>query len=128
MIGCNVLVLLGSIAAAITTTIGGVIGANALIGLGGAGQLSYAITLEEPLPYKARGYIFCVVSIAALPVNAFGPVIAKAFAAEAAKKRRWCYYLNIVTTGIATIAFYLFYRPPLRCCMWASRLITSVSS
>lgn len=112
MIASNVLVLVGSLVAATTTAIEGIIAANCFIGLGGAAQLSYGITLAELVPHKARGYVSCVVFVAALPVNAFGPIVAKSLIAHTSQTWRWCYYLNIITTFCATVSFALFYHPP----------------
>jgi MFS family permease len=112
MITSTLIVLIGSIAAATTRSIDGIIAANALIGLGSAALLSYAITLAELVPYKARGYVSCLVFVAALPVNAFGPIVAKSFIAHTKQTWRWAYYLNIITTSCSGLLFFAFYHPP----------------
>ncbi|KAF9886959.1 hypothetical protein FE257_010700 [Aspergillus nanangensis] len=112
MLLSNVIVLIGSVTAATTTSIHGIIAANALIGIGSAALLSYAITLAELIPYKARGYVSCVIFITAMPTNAFGPIVAKSFIAHTRQTWRWAYYLNIITTGCALLLFAVFYHPP----------------
>lgn len=112
MIVGNSLGLVGGIIAATATRVNQVIGANVLIGIASAVQLTFPTIISELVANKHRPYGVAALFVASLPVGAFGPVIARAFVQNTERGWRWCYYINIMTTAITITLFYFFYHPP----------------
>ncbi|OBT94080.1 hypothetical protein VE01_07168 [Pseudogymnoascus verrucosus] len=95
----NSIALIGSIVCAIAPNVPALIAGETLVGIGAAVQLSYAFVVGEIVPTKYRflatGFVFCW----AIPTSGFAPVIS-------------IYYLLTALNAAATLAWYLFYRPP----------------
>lgn len=79
-----------------TNGINQLIGANVLIGLASAGQLSFNYMIGELVPVKHRGYAVAGIYLCAVPFFGFGPVIARIFIARTGPGWRWDYYLSII--------------------------------
>lgn len=110
--GANFVGLIGNIIAATATRIEVVIGGTALVAIAGAMQLLQPILLGELVPNKYRSYIVGAVWTTSLPFSAFGLVIARNFVLHTSAGWRWCYYLNIILTGLVCVLLLIFYHPP----------------
>jgi MFS family permease len=111
-VGGNAIGLIGTIVGATAQSVPTLIGANCLIGVAAAVQLSFAVVISELVPNKWRGYGIGALFFSSMPFAAFGPVIARSFILHIAAGWRWSYYLNIIVAGIATVLFFFFYHPP----------------
>jgi MFS family permease len=111
-IGGNVLGFIGTLMGGSAKEIKTLIGANCLIGIAGAVQLSFTFVIGELVPNKHRAYANGVLYCASTPFAVFGPVIARTFILHTSAGWRWCFYLNTITTGLAIILFYFCYHPP----------------
>ncbi|KAF9884304.1 hypothetical protein FE257_001882 [Aspergillus nanangensis] len=111
-IGGNGLAVIGSIIGATASNINALIGADVLLGLGGAIQISFTVAVSELVPNKVRGMVISALFFSSFEIACFGPVIGQALVANTAATWRWAYYLNIIVAAIAVICFYWFYHPP----------------
>ncbi|OAL44211.1 TRI12-domain-containing protein [Pyrenochaeta sp. DS3sAY3a] len=108
--GSSALALIGFGATA--QSINQLIGANVLIGLAAASQLSFTYVLGELVPIKDRFAVFCGLFIISFPVAGLGPYLSRLFIAHTGPGWRWNYYFSIIINGIATILWFLCYHPP----------------
>lgn len=76
------------------------IGANVLIGLSAATQLSFTYVLGELVPVKDRFAMFCGLFILSFPIAGLGPYISRLFIAHTGPGWRWDYYFSIIISKI----------------------------
>jgi len=79
------------------------IGANVLIGIAAAGQLSFNCVIGELVPVRHRGYALSLIFIFAIPFSGFGPYISRLFIAHTAKSWRWDYYLSVISMYLSSV-------------------------
>ncbi|KAK1976425.1 fungal trichothecene efflux pump [Colletotrichum cereale] len=106
------LALAGCIMAANANTINILIGANVLVGLGSATQVSFPYLISELVPmnfrYFASSYIYALL----IPVAGVAPVVATSLVANAPGGWRSCYYILIAINILALVCWVVFYHPP----------------
>ncbi|KAF1969675.1 MFS general substrate transporter [Bimuria novae-zelandiae CBS 107.79] len=88
-IGTAALSLIGCVVSATAQNVCALIAGKAIIGLGAAGQQSFATITGEIVPMKVR-HMSTVLSAG----------------------WRWCYYLMIILSFVSGLLFFLFYFPP----------------
>ncbi|CAI7580078.1 unnamed protein product [Penicillium manginii] len=104
--------LLGSIVGATAKNVNTLIGADVLMGLAGAVQISFTVAVSELVPNKVRPLAVSAIFFSSFEIACFGPVIGISLENGTKLTWRWAYYLNIIISGLAVLCFYLFYHPP----------------
>ncbi|KAN0088989.1 siderophore iron transporter [Hyaloscypha variabilis] len=112
IIGGQAFGLIGSIVCAKAKSINMVIGGTVFVGLSGAVANLYPLLVQELMPNKYRGYGQAAVTLAMVPTLGFGPLIARSLVTYTALSWRWCYWLNVIVTGLAIILLATCYFPP----------------
>jgi MFS family permease len=106
------LALIGCIVSATSKTVNVLIGANVLIGLGSATQVSFPYLISELVPmnyrYFASSYIYALL----IPVSGVAPVVATSLVANGPGGWRSCYYILIAINILALLCWTVFYHPP----------------
>ncbi|OQO02925.1 hypothetical protein B0A48_11208 [Cryoendolithus antarcticus] len=105
----NVVFLVGSLVAGLANSIGMLIAARAVQGIGGAGLLTLVdIVICDMFSLRTRGaYLGMIGGVWALAC-ALGPLIGGAFTQEASW--RWCFYINLPLDGIAFFIVLFFLK------------------
>ncbi|KAJ0167262.1 putative MFS-type transporter C16A3.17c [Colletotrichum tanaceti] len=111
-IGGNVVAFFGVVVCAVARNVETLIVGAAVYGLGETVQLSFNVAVGELVPNKYRPVALSLIFLTNAPVSAFGPFIARGFVKNPILGWRWCFYLNIITVGLAIVLLYLFYHPP----------------
>ncbi|EPE10416.1 trichothecene efflux pump [Ophiostoma piceae UAMH 11346] len=111
-IGLNIVALLGIIVCATAQNINALIVGAAVYGLGETAQLSFNVAIGELVPNKYRPMILSLIFLTNAPIAAFGPLIARKFIQIPSLGWRWCFYVNIICTGLAVVLLFFFYHPP----------------
>ena len=105
------LALIGCIIGATAKTVNVLIGANVLVGIGSATQVSSPYLISELVPmnyrYFASSYIYALL----IPVSGVAPVVATSLVAGPGGWRS-CYYILIAINVLALVCWSAFYRPP----------------
>lgn len=110
--------LLGSLLCAISRSMGMLIAARAVQGIGGGGAIVLPnICVSDLFSLKERGMYFGLLSGVWALASAVGPVIGGVFASRVSW--RWCFYINLPLGGIALAVLVFFLklhnpRTPLR--------------
>ncbi|KAL5319252.1 hypothetical protein ACEPPN_012302 [Leptodophora sp. 'Broadleaf-Isolate-01'] len=112
IIGGQAFGLIGSIICANAKSINMVIGGTVFVGLSGAVANLYPLLVQELMPNKYRGFGQAAVTLAMVPTLGFGPLIARSLVTYTALSWRWCYWLNVIVTGLAIILLAACYFPP----------------
>ena len=106
------LALIGCIIGATSKTVNVLIGANVLIGIGSATQVSFPYLISELVPmnyrYFASSYIYALL----IPVSGVAPVVATSLVANGPGGWRSCYYILIAINVLALLCWAAFYHPP----------------
>ena len=79
------------------------IGANVLIGLSAATQLSFTYVLGELVPVKDRFAVFCGLFLFSAPIAGLGPYFSRLFIARTAAGWRWDYYFSIIISRLMSL-------------------------
>lgn len=111
-IGGNGFAIVGSIVGATAKDVNALIGADVLLGLAGAVQISFTVAISELVPNKVRPIAVAAIFFSSFQFACFGPVIAPALVQGTQATWRWAYYLNIIVSCLAVVCFYFFYHPP----------------
>lgn len=126
-IGCSLLATIGCVVGSTAKDVNQLIGANVLIGLAAASQLSFSYTIGELVPIKHRGFILSFAFTSAAPFSAFGSYISRLFIVHTSAGWRWDYYVTIIISmlskldtkysanpkdALSTILYFIFYHPP----------------
>ena len=109
----NATFFIGSLIAALSTSIGMLIAARAIQGTGGGGLVSLVnICISDLFSLRSRGAYFGVIGGVWAVASAIGPVIGGAFTEYVSW--RWCFYINLPLDGLAfaIILFYLDLETP----------------
>ncbi|CAK7202067.1 hypothetical protein SEUCBS139899_004787 [Sporothrix eucalyptigena] len=112
MMFAQVLSLVGSIISARANTVNVVIGGTVLSAFAGGAQQLYPMLVQELVPNKYRFYSQAAITLSILPTIGFGTAIARAFVANEHMGWRWCYYLNVIVSGLSIVLLALCYFPP----------------
>jgi EmrB/QacA subfamily drug resistance transporter len=105
----NLIFLIGSLIAGISTSIGMLIGARVIQGIGGGGLVVLVYVCigdlfsmrERPKYYGFMGMVWAIAS-------GVGPVIGGAFTESVTW--RWCFYINLPLDGISLILLFVFLK------------------
>jgi len=95
-IGCSLLATIGCVVGGTAKNVNSLIGANVLIGMAAAGQLSFSYSIGELVPIKHRGFVLAIAFTAATPFSALGSYIGRLFVVYTAAGWRWDYYVAII--------------------------------
>ncbi|KAK2752229.1 trichothecene efflux pump [Colletotrichum kahawae] len=106
------LALIGCIIGATSKTVNTLIGANVLIGLGSATQVSFPYLISELVPMKYRYFASSYIYALLIPVSGVAPVVATSLVANAPGGWRSCYYILIAINVLALLSWAAFYHPP----------------
>ncbi|KAL4861698.1 fungal trichothecene efflux pump-domain-containing protein [Aspergillus spectabilis] len=87
-------------------------GRSALVRLAASVQTSPTFLLAELIPMKQRFLATGLMYLWVVPGTVFGPAISYGFLLHTAAGWRWVYYLLIISNGLATLCWTLFYYPP----------------
>jgi MFS family permease len=88
------------------------IGGTALVGIAGAVQLLLPVLMGELVANRQRPLLVGSVWTSSIPFSMFGPIIARLLVVHTSAGWRWCYYLNIIITGLVVVLLTIFYHPP----------------
>jgi MFS family permease len=108
----NGVALVGIIVCATTPNVNGLIIGAAVYGLGEAIQLSFGTAIGELVPNKYRPMALSFIFLTSAPIAVFGTVISRKFIENRNLGWRWCFYVNIIDTGLAIILLFFCYHPP----------------
>ncbi|OAG36933.1 copper-translocating P-type ATPase [Fonsecaea monophora] len=111
-VGGNTLGLVGAIVCSRASSITNLIGGNVLLGLAASVQTSIPFVMGELVPMKHRFLVTGLFYFFAIPCAVFGPAISYAFIEHTSAGWRWIYYMLIITNGVATTLWAIFYHPP----------------
>ena len=112
MIFAQILSLVGSIISARANSVNVVIGGTVLSAFAGGAQQLYPMLVQELVPNKYRFYSQAAITLSILPTIGFGTAIARAFVANEHMGWRWCYYLNVIVSGLSVVLLAICYFPP----------------
>jgi fucose permease len=94
LIVANVLFLIGSLIAALSNSIGMLIAARAIQGVGGGGLVTLVnICISDLFSLRRRGAYFGIIGGVWALASAIGPVIGGVFTEKVSW--RWCFYINL---------------------------------
>ncbi|TCD64404.1 hypothetical protein EIP91_004120 [Steccherinum ochraceum] len=109
MLGCIVLFCAGSAVSGAAGSMGVLIGARTIQGLGGGGITNLiSIIVSDLVPLSERGAYQGFISLTYSFAAGIGPPLAGVFAQKASW--RWLFYMNLPLTGIAFILVFFFLR------------------
>lgn len=127
----NVIFFIGSLVAGLANSIGMLIAARAVQGLGGGGLVILVnITIGDLFSLRTRGAFYGVIGGVWAIARAIGPIIGGALTQRVSW--RWCFYINLPLDGLAFIilVFFLDLKTPrtpilagLRAVDWAGSLL-----
>ncbi|KAI4730957.1 DNA repair protein RAD50 [Aureobasidium sp. EXF-10728] len=113
LIVANLLFLIGSLIAALANSIGMLIAARAIQGVGGGGLVTLVnICISDLFSLRRRGAYFGIIGGVWALASAIGPVIGGVFTEKVSW--RWCFYINLPLDGaaLAIIFFFLDLKTP----------------
>lgn len=103
----NIIFMIGSLVAALSNSIGMLIAARAVQGLGGGGLIILVnIVIGDLFPLRIRGAFYGVIGGVWAIASSVGPIIGGAF--TQAVSWRWCFWINLPLDGIAFIILLVF--------------------
>ncbi|PNS20303.1 hypothetical protein CAC42_5753 [Sphaceloma murrayae] len=109
----NVVFLVGSLVAALANSIGMLIAARAIQGIGAGGLVILVnICIADLFSLRNRGAYYGVIGMVWAVASAIGPIIGGAFTQKVTW--RWCFYINLPLDGVAffIILFFLDIKTP----------------
>ncbi|KAM0724242.1 hypothetical protein Q7P37_000124 [Cladosporium fusiforme] len=109
----NIIFMVGSLVAALSNSIGMLIAARAVQGLGGGGLVILVnITIGDLFSLRTRGAFYGVIGGVWAIASSIGPIIGGAFTQKVSW--RWCFYINLPLDGLAffILLFYLDVETP----------------
>ncbi|OQO00322.1 hypothetical protein B0A48_13669 [Cryoendolithus antarcticus] len=103
----NIVFMIGSLVAALSTSIGMLIAARAVQGLGGGGLVILVnITIGDLFSLRVRGAFYGVIGGVWSLASAIGPIIGGVLTEKASW--RWCFYINLPLDGLAFFILLIF--------------------
>ncbi|CAK7207609.1 hypothetical protein SEUCBS139899_010419 [Sporothrix eucalyptigena] len=110
-LGGNALALVGIAITASSFSIAQLAIGSAITGIGEAVQNSYTIALSELVPNKHRPMVVSLVFLSGAPFSSLGAITATTML-DNGMSWRWCFYIPLITVGIALILLFFCYHPP----------------
>lgn len=103
----NVIFMVGSLVAALSNSIGMLIAARAIQGIGGGGLVTLVnICISDLFSMRRRGAYFGIIGGVWAIASAIGPIIGGAFTEKVSW--RWCFYINLPCDGLALFIIFFF--------------------
>lgn len=103
----NIIFMIGSLVAALSNSIGMLIAARAVQGLGGGGLVILVnITIGDLFSLRIRGAFYGVIGGVWAIASSIGPIIGGAFTESVSW--RWCFWINLPLDGLAFIILVFF--------------------
>lgn len=103
----NIIFMIGSLIAALSTSIGMLIAARAIQGIGGGGLVILVnITIGDLFSLRNRGAFYGMIGAVWAIASSIGPIIGGAFTEKVSW--RWCFYVNLPLDGLAFIILFFF--------------------
>ncbi|CZT52425.1 related to DHA14-like major facilitator efflux transporter (MFS transporter) [Rhynchosporium secalis] len=97
----------GSLLAAVSVSIGMLIAARAIQGIGGGGLIILVnICITDLFSMRNRGAYYGVIGMVWAFASAVGPVLGGVFTEKVSW--RWCFYINLPITGTVSVLLYFF--------------------
>lgn len=106
------LALIGCIVGASAQNIRSLIGANVLVGVGSATQVSFPYLIAELVPMRHRYIASTYIWTLLIPVSGIASIVATSLTENTAGGWRSCYYFMITINAAALLCWVLFYYPP----------------
>ncbi|TIA03963.1 DNA repair protein RAD50 [Aureobasidium pullulans] len=107
LIVANLMFLIGSLIAALANSIGMLIAARAIQGVGGGGLVTLVnICISDLFSLRRRGAYFGIIGGVWALASAIGPVIGGVFTEKVSW--RWCFYINLPLDGAALVIIFFF--------------------
>ena len=107
LLTANLVFLVGSLVAALSNSIGMLIAARAVQGMGGGGLVTLVnICISDLFSLRSRGAYFGIIGGVWALASAIGPVIGGVFTEKVSW--RWCFYINLPLDGLALIIIFFF--------------------
>ena len=109
----NIVFMVGSLVAALANSIGMLIAARAVQGIGGGGLVTLVnICISDLFSMRRRGAYFGIIGGVWALASAIGPVLGGVFTEKVSW--RWCFYINLPLDGISIliILFFLDLKTP----------------
>ena len=109
LIAANVVFMVGSLVAALSTSIGMLIGARVIQGLGGGGLIILvSIAISDLFSMRDRPKWYAFVGLTWAVASGVGPIIGGAFTEKVSW--RWCFYINLPLDGVSLILLVFFLK------------------
>jgi len=103
----NIIFMIGSLVAALSNSIGMLIAARAVQGLGGGGLVILVnITIGDLFSLRTRGAFYGIIGGVWAIASSIGPIIGGAFTESVSW--RWCFWINLPLDGLAFIILVFF--------------------
>ncbi|KAH6702845.1 MFS multidrug transporter-like protein [Leptodontidium sp. MPI-SDFR-AT-0119] len=97
----------GSLLAAVSVSIGMLITARAIQGIGGGGLIILVnICITDLFSMRARGAYYGIIGMVWAFASAVGPILGGVFTEKVSW--RWCFYINLPITGTVSILLFFF--------------------
>lgn len=109
----NIIFMVGSLVAALSNSIGMLIAARAIQGIGGGGLVILVnIAIGDLFPLRSRGAYYGIIGGVWAIASSIGPIIGGAFTEKVTW--RWCFYVNLPLDGVAffILLFFLDIKTP----------------
>jgi len=107
LLAANVIFMVGSLVAALANSIGMLIAARAIQGIGGGGLIILVnIIIGDLFSLRNRGAFYGLIGAVWAIASSIGPIIGGAFTQEVTW--RWCFYINLPLDGIALFILFFF--------------------
>ncbi|KAK6583529.1 hypothetical protein PZA11_004605 [Diplocarpon coronariae] len=98
---------IGSLLAAVSVSVGMLIAARAIQGIGGGGLIILVnICITDLFSMRSRGAYYGVIGMVWAFASAVGPILGGVFTEKVSW--RWCFYINLPITGTVSILLFFF--------------------